>query len=158
MRLPVTAGHVAEEPSMLELLVGDREIQTAANVRLLSLSHDVRGFLAAVDTRGRTGALDGGATPAPLPSVPARKVLLAVSQVAFRPVITELAPWQHDLLSRARTGGTIAEIALDLTPDEGAATSGDGGHATLADLALWLPAARSLGMIDYKETKNGDKR
>ncbi len=150
---PPGAGHMAEEPSMLELLSGDREIQTAANVRLLSLSHDVRGFLAAVDTRGRTGA-----TPARLPSVPARKALFAVSQVAFRPVITELSPWQYELLSRAKRGGTIAEIALDLTPDEGAATSGDRGHATLADLALWLPTARSLGMIDDKETRNGDKR
>lgn len=144
------SGHAPEEPSMLELLAGDREIETAGSVRLLSLSHDVRGFLAAVDSRGRTGALGGGEGGAPLPKVPARKVLLAVSRVAYRPVLTELDPWQYDLLTRARKRATIAELAHGPAPDEGAPISADGGSATLADLALWLPAARALGMMDYK--------
>lgn len=139
---------VEEDPSMLDLLAGDREIVTAGSVRLLSLSHDVRGFLAAVDSRGRTGALGGGEREAPLPKVPVRKVLLAVSRVALRPVLTELLPWQYDLLTRARKRATIAELAQGPAPDEGAPISADGGSATLADLALWLPAARALGMMD----------
>lgn len=124
------------EVSPLELLAGDAELRAAPCLRLVSLSHDVRAFVAAVDHQH-------GAPAGPLPPVPARPVLLAVSRVAFRPLLTELSPWQYQALSRCAERRSIAGLAGEV-----AAAGGEGRGAVLAELALWLPVARSLGMID----------
>jgi hypothetical protein len=128
------------EPGCLvgfEPLLGDElRVVAAPCLRVVALGHDVRGFLSAVD---RDEA----------PDVPeARPSLLAVSRVAYRPVLTDLAPWQQRALASCGCPRTVVALA-----EEVAAASGEDRGAALADLLLWLPTAEGLGMVSL--TRNG---
>lgn len=112
------------------LLGGNPLVVVAPCLRIIELGHDVRGFLSAVD-RGEA------------PSVPeARPSLLAVSRAAYRPVLTELAPWQRRALVCCGSPRPLVALA-----EEVAVASGEDRGAALADLLLWLPTAQGLGMV-----------
>lgn len=115
-----------------ELLPGQSELRPAPSLRLVTLAHDVRAFVAAVDH-----AAGGPVTP---PPVTPRRTLLAVSRVAFRPVMTELLPWQLVVLSGCLRGAPVTALL------EQAAVDCEVGEV-LADLVLWLPEARALGIL-----------
>jgi hypothetical protein len=134
--LPNDEGACVDVTGFEPLLRGELCVVAAPCVRVVALGHDVRGFLSAVD-RGE------------VPAVPeARPSLLAVSRVAYRLVLTDLAPWQQRAL--ASCGSPRAVVAL---AEEVAAASGEEGSAALADLLLWLPTAEGLGMVSL--TRNG---
>jgi hypothetical protein len=128
--LPDEEGARALVTGFEPLLRDDLRVMAAPCVRVVALGHDVRGFLSAVD-RGEA------------PAVPeARPSLLAVSRVAYRPVLTDLAPWQRRALASCSSPRPVVALA-----EEVAAASGEEGSAALADLLLWLPAAEGLGMV-----------
>ncbi|APR78628.1 Hypothetical protein A7982_03975 [Minicystis rosea] len=116
--------------------VDELRVVAAPCLRVVALGHDVRGFLSAVD-RGEA------------PAVPeARPSLLAVSRVAYRLVLADLAPWQQRALASCGSPRSVVALA-----EEVAAASGEDRGAALADLLLWLPTAEGLGMVSL--TRNG---
>src|SRR5579871_5997895 len=85
--LPDEAGARVDIAGLGPLLRDELCVVAAPCLRVAELTHDVRGFLSAVD-RGEA------------PAVPeARPSLLAVSRVAYRLVLTDLAPWQRRALA-----------------------------------------------------------
>ncbi len=112
------------------LLRDELGIVAAPCLRVAELGHDVRGFLSAVD-RGEA------------PAVPEERAsLLAVSRVAYRLVLTNLAPWQRRALASCSSPRPVVVVA-----EEMAAASGEDMGSALAALLLWLPTAEGLGMV-----------
>jgi hypothetical protein len=112
-------------------------LRTAPSVRVVSLSHDVRSFLAALDS----GASEKDASRLDRP--PARAMRLAVSSVGYRPVFSELTPSQDELLTLCGSPRSPSELA---------ALDGGEPGARLADLMLWLPTAHALGLLEIVST------
>ncbi len=104
-----------------------------------------RGCTVSADHRAgpRRARLPFGCRSRRGPSVPeARPSLLAVSRAAYRPVLTELAPWQRRALVCCGSPRPLVALA-----EEVAVASGEDRGAALADLLLWLPTAQGLGMV-----------
>lgn len=128
--LPDEEGARVDVAGFEPLLQEELCVVAAPCLRVTALGHDVRGFLSAVD-RGEA------------PAVPeARPSLLAVSRVAYRPVLTDLAPWQGRALASCGSPRPLVALA-----EEVAAASGEDTGAALADLLLWLATAEGLGMV-----------
>jgi len=128
--LPDEAGARVDVAGLAPLLRDELCIVAAPCLRVAELGHDVRGFLSAVD-RGEA------------PAVPeVRASLLAVSRVAYRLVLTDLAPWQRRALASCGSPRPVVVVAEEI-----AAASGEDMGAALAALLLWLPTAEGLGMV-----------
>jgi hypothetical protein len=101
------------------------------SVRLLRLEFDLLPLLEAADAGGK-------------PVVPeARETMVAVARSGWRVRLHALAPWQLAWLEAlGAEGAEVHEAAA-----AAARKSGRDCGAVLADLALWLPAAASVGLV-----------
>lgn len=121
VRLPLTADDA--------LLPGVR-LRVPEAVRLLRLDFDFTGLIAAID-RDETA-----------PDPPAVATLTVVARSAWRVRLHRLNPWRFAFLEALLAGsGDVHEAAAASAREAGR----DLGR-TLADLALWLPAAGQLGL------------
>jgi hypothetical protein len=100
-------------------------------VRLLALDYDLLPLIEASET--------GGEAVVPEPG----ESLIAVVRSGYRVRQLRLEPWRHAWLQALGTEGRDVYGAAA----EAAASSGRDGGALLADLALWLPVAASLGLV-----------
>ncbi|HEY5724164.1 MAG TPA: DNA-binding domain-containing protein [Allosphingosinicella sp.] len=101
------------------------------SVRLLRLGFDFRPLIAAADAGDP-------------PVVPERReAWLAVARMGYRVALHALEPWRFAWLEALGPDGAAAEVAAAAAAR---ATDREVG-ATLADLALWQPAAARLGLV-----------
>lgn len=128
--LPDEDGTRLDVTGFSPLLRNELYVVAAPCLRVAALGHDVRGFLSAVD-RGEAPALPE-----------ARPSLLAVSRVAYRPVLADVAPWQRRALASCGSPRPLVALAGEV-----AAATGEDNRAALVDLLLWLPTAEGLGMV-----------
>jgi len=101
------------------------------SVRLLRLDFDLLPLIEASE--------QGGEAVVPEPG----ESLVAVFRSGYRVRQLRLEPWRHAWLEALGSGGADAFGAAAAA----AARSGRDGGALLADLALWLPVAASLGLV-----------
>jgi hypothetical protein len=126
---------VEDEPARLhgdfDALFGEELIVAATPcLRVVTAAHDVRAFIAAVDV--------GAAPETPGP----KRVELAISRVEYRPVLSELSPWQALALRFAAEALPLHRLAAEV-----ASVTNQSVGTLLADLVLWLPIAESFGML-----------
>lgn len=117
-------------PAEATLLPGLR-LKLPDSVRLLRLDFDLLPLIEASETGGRAVVPEPGET------------LIAVVRSGYRVRQLRLEPWRHAWLEALGTEGADLYGAAAAA----AAASGRDGGALLADLALWLPVAASLGLV-----------
>ena len=101
------------------------------SVRLLRLGFDFRALIAAADA----------GEPQVVPE--RRESWLAVARTGYRVAVHALEPWRFAWLEALGPDGEAAEVAA-----AAAARAADREvGATLADLALWQPAAARMGLV-----------
>lgn len=117
-------------PAEASLLPGLR-LRLPDSVRLLRLDFDLLPLIEASESGGK-------------PIVPeAGECLIAVARSGYRVRQHRLEPWRHAWLEALGAEGADVYGAAAAA----AARSGREAGALLADLALWLPAAASLGLV-----------
>ena len=117
-------------PAEAALLPG-LKLRLPDSVRLLRLDFDLLPLIEASETGGQAVVPEPGET------------LLAVVRSGYRVRQLRLEPWRHAWLEALGTEGADLYGAAAAA----AASSGRDGGALLADLALWLPVAASLGLV-----------
>ena len=117
-------------PAETALLPGLR-LRLPDSVRLLRLDFDLLPLIDAGES--------GGAAVVPEPG----ESLIAVLRSGYRVRQLRLEPWRHAWLE------ALGTVGADIYGAAAAAArrSGRDGGALLADLALWLPVAASLGLV-----------
>lgn len=118
------------QPSEAALLPGLR-LRLPDSVRLLRLDFDLLPLIEASET--------GGAAVVPEPG----ECLIAVARSRYRVRQLRLEVWRHAWLEALGPDGADVYGAAAVA----AARSGRDCGALLADLALWLPVAGSLGLV-----------
>jgi Putative DNA-binding domain len=117
-------------PAETALLPG-LKLRLPDSVRLLRLDFDLLPLIEAGERGG------GAVVPQPGES------LIAVARSGYRVRQHRLEPWRHAWLEALGADGAELYGAAAVA----AGRSGRDGGALLADLALWLPAAASLGLV-----------
>ena len=117
-------------PAEAALLPGLR-LGLPDSVRLLRLDFDLLPLIEASEGGGEAVVPEPGET------------LIAVVRSGYRVRQLRLEPWRHAWLEALGSGGADAYSAAAAA----ATRSGRDGGALLADLALWLPVAASLGRV-----------
>jgi hypothetical protein len=120
---PLASGDAALLPGM--------RLRLPDSVRLMRLDFDFLPLIEAADSGG--GAIVPEARPASI----------AVTRSRYRVKLLELEPWRYSWLEALASGVEEVQSAAAAA----ARTSGRDGGALLADLALWIPAAATLGLV-----------
>jgi hypothetical protein len=122
---------VGPAPAADLLLIPGARLRRPDSVRLLTLGFDPGPVLAAVDAGG------------PIDPPPPCLTPVAVARSRWRVAVHALPAWRHAWLAALGEAGADVHAAAA----RAAQASGRETGAVIADLALWLPVAASLGLV-----------